>query len=154
MKKNTKKFESNENLNNTDLTFQNYKQVKYTGASNLNQKLVSYNKLSNLDNDLRRSVDNSISTDYDEHRSSTSSTESSTSSRLIDYSSTPKENGVHAHTKIKYTNQDLDMNYKNKSNNLSIKNLNTSDENSSPNENQKLNLQQRIQQKRHSLSIK
>jgi hypothetical protein len=53
---------------------------------------------------------------------------------------------------MKYTNQDLDL-LKPKTVNLSARNsdLNSTNESSI---NQKLNLQQRIQQKRHSLSIK
>lgn len=160
-----------------DLAYQTYKQqLKYTGSTNSQQKSISNNKsrlTSNFENQERETFQTSsgadtksnlkTTSDFDEHRYSTSSTASSTSSasssnRLNEYSSPTKENlaNNHQQNKIKYTNQDLDFgSYKTKTNNISVKNSSSELVNSSnENNNQKLNLQQRIQQKRHSLSIK
>lgn len=136
----TKNIESNDSLNNIDLAFNSYKhQLKYTGST-ANDRIINQQKLLTTTKPITNKYSNEMelvvsdnSKTFDEHRSSTSSTASTTSSssssstsssHLNDYSPT-KEN----QTKINSKNSDL-------------------------NDNQKLNLHQRIQQKRHSLSIK
>lgn len=162
--------ESNDTVDNS-----NFKQkLNYSGSnittSELNRtKLLSTNpsnigtnkqKHLNTENSFEIIISDSINnvkairpSNFEEnisYNSSTTSSSSSSSSQTNDYSPI-KENNFNQ-TKMKYTNQDLDL-LKPKAVNLSARNsdLNSTNESST---NQKLNLQQRIQQKRHSLSIK
>ena len=160
-------MESNDSLNNIDAAFNTYKQqLKYSGSILANEKLASHQKLlstkqkfltmnaensfeillSDSFNNKKPSAGNATNmttTDIyedDQKLSPTSSTSSTSSSRINDYSPIKENmiiNGTN-HTKQDFTTKPTNPHI---NNNIS-------------NQNQKLDLQQRIAQKRHSLSIK
>jgi len=135
----------------TNLLNNNNKQLKHLNTENTFEIVITDSLINN--------VKATRPTNFEEHLSSnlsTSSSSSSSSSQANDYSPVKETNFVNQ-TKMKYTNQDLELLKPTKAVHLSARNnsdLNSITTNTTNENNQKLNLQQRIQQKRHSLSIK
>jgi len=164
-------MESNDSLNNIDTAFNTYKQqLKYSGSILGSDKSASHQKLlstkqkfltMNAENSFEILLSDSFTSKKpsgnattvttsdiyvdDQKLSPTSSTSSTSSSRINDYSPI-NENMTISSSIVNHSNQEFTTKPSIVTNNNHNNNI--------PSQSQKLDLQQRIAQKRHSLSIK